>query len=152
MANPEDPNMRHISVAGGTYTIRDRRTDGGRYSLIDMLVPPGGGPPLHRHDFEEMFTILEGEIELTFRGERNERAPVRPLISRKRASLVQEQVESAGNAFSACARQRGRRSSSWRSATRVGSRTAPPPQLSRKSKRSAYNEQSHSRPSIEQSC
>jgi quercetin dioxygenase-like cupin family protein len=42
---------------------------GGRYSLIDMLVPPGGGPPPHRHDFEEMFTILEGEIELTFRGE-----------------------------------------------------------------------------------
>jgi hypothetical protein len=22
MANPEDPNMRHISVAGGTYTRR----------------------------------------------------------------------------------------------------------------------------------
>jgi uncharacterized cupin superfamily protein len=34
-----------------------------------MLVPPGGGPPPHRHDFEEMFTILEGEIELVFRGE-----------------------------------------------------------------------------------
>jgi uncharacterized cupin superfamily protein len=34
-----------------------------------MLVPPGGGPPPHRHDFEEMFTILDGEIELTFRGE-----------------------------------------------------------------------------------
>jgi len=34
-----------------------------------MLVPPGGGPPLHRHDFEEMFTVLDGEIELTFRGE-----------------------------------------------------------------------------------
>ena len=29
----------------------------------------GGGPPPHRHDFEEMFTILDGEIELTFRGE-----------------------------------------------------------------------------------
>ena len=28
-----------------------------------------GGPPPHRHDFEEMFTIPEGEIELTFRGE-----------------------------------------------------------------------------------
>jgi quercetin dioxygenase-like cupin family protein len=39
----------------------------GRYCLIDMLVPPGGGPPPHRHDFEEMFTILEGEIELNFR-------------------------------------------------------------------------------------
>jgi quercetin dioxygenase-like cupin family protein len=36
-----------------------------------MYVPPGGGPPPHRHDFEEMFTVLEGEIELTFRGERS---------------------------------------------------------------------------------
>jgi uncharacterized cupin superfamily protein len=34
-----------------------------------MYVPPGGGPPPHRHDFEEMFTVLDGEIELTFRGQ-----------------------------------------------------------------------------------
>jgi len=40
----------------------------GRYSLIDMYVPPGGGPPAHRHDCEESFTVLEGEIEATFRG------------------------------------------------------------------------------------
>jgi len=33
-----------------------------------MHVPPGGGPPPHRHDFEETFTILEGELEATFRG------------------------------------------------------------------------------------
>jgi quercetin dioxygenase-like cupin family protein len=70
LANPEDPKMRHISVAGGTYTILvTGEQTGGRYCLIDMLVPPGGGPPPHRHDFEEMFTIQDGEIELTFRGE-----------------------------------------------------------------------------------
>jgi quercetin dioxygenase-like cupin family protein len=34
-----------------------------------MIVPDGGGPPPHRHDFEEMFTLLEGELEFTFRGE-----------------------------------------------------------------------------------
>ena len=33
-----------------------------------MFVPPGGGPPPHRHDFEEMFHVLEGEVEVTFRG------------------------------------------------------------------------------------
>jgi quercetin dioxygenase-like cupin family protein len=70
VANPDDPKMRHVSVAGGTYAILvTGEQTGGRYCLIDMLVPPGGGPPPHRHDFEEMFTILEGEIELTFRGE-----------------------------------------------------------------------------------
>jgi quercetin dioxygenase-like cupin family protein len=70
VANPDGPNMRHVSVAGDTYTILVAGAEtGGRYCLIDMFVPPGGGPPPHRHDFEEMFTILDGEIELTFRGE-----------------------------------------------------------------------------------
>jgi len=31
-------------------------------------VPAGGGPPPHWHDFEEMFTLLEGELEFIFRG------------------------------------------------------------------------------------
>lgn len=71
MASPADPMMRFISLSGATYTIllTGAHTDG-RYSLIDMHVPPGGGPPPHRHDFEEMFTVLDGEIELTFRGEK----------------------------------------------------------------------------------
>lgn len=33
-----------------------------------MHIPPGGGPPPHRHDFEETFTVLVGELEFTFRG------------------------------------------------------------------------------------
>jgi len=70
LADPDDPKLRHISIAGGTYTILvSGKQTGGRYCLIDMLVPSGGGPPPHRHDFEEMFTILDGEIELSFRGE-----------------------------------------------------------------------------------
>jgi uncharacterized cupin superfamily protein len=32
-----------------------------------MHVPPGGGPPPHRHDFEEMFTVLDGEVQVNFR-------------------------------------------------------------------------------------
>jgi len=35
-----------------------------------MHVPPGGGPPPHRHDFEETFTLLDGELEFTFRGKK----------------------------------------------------------------------------------
>lgn len=70
VASSDDPEARHISIVGNTYTIllRGEDTDG-RYCLIDMNVPPGGGPPPHRHDFEEMFTLIEGEIEFTFRGE-----------------------------------------------------------------------------------
>jgi quercetin dioxygenase-like cupin family protein len=70
LARPnEDQTLPHLGVVGDTYTILITGKDtAGRYCLIDMHVPPGGGPPPHRHDFEEMFTILEGEIEVTFRG------------------------------------------------------------------------------------
>jgi len=69
LANPEDARLPHIAVVGDTYTFLVRGEDtAGRYALIDMLIPAGGGPPLHRHDFEEMFHIVEGEIEVTIRG------------------------------------------------------------------------------------
>jgi quercetin dioxygenase-like cupin family protein len=69
VANPDSPKLRHVSIAGDTYAILVSGAEtAGRYCLIDMHVPPGGGPPLHRHDFEEMFTLLEGELEFTFRG------------------------------------------------------------------------------------
>jgi quercetin dioxygenase-like cupin family protein len=69
-ASPDrDEALEHLGVVGDTYTILlSGRDTGGRYTLIDMHVPPGGGPPPHRHDFEEMFSVLDGEIELTFRG------------------------------------------------------------------------------------
>ncbi len=71
VARPDvDESLVHLGVVGDTYTILLSGADSaGRYTLIDMHVPPGGGPPPHRHDFEEMFSILDGEIELTFRGQ-----------------------------------------------------------------------------------
>ena len=73
LARPdEDQNLPHIGMVGDTYTILLTGEDtAGRYCLIDMHVPQGGGPPPHRHDFEEMFHVLEGEIEATFRGEKS---------------------------------------------------------------------------------
>jgi quercetin dioxygenase-like cupin family protein len=70
LARPNgDLNLPHFGLVGDTYTILLTGEDtAGRYCLIDMLVPPGGGPPPHRHDFEEMFSVIEGEIEVTFRG------------------------------------------------------------------------------------
>ncbi len=73
LARPDkDQNLPHIGMVGDTYTILLSGDDtDGRYCLIDMLVPPGGGPAPHRHDFEESFILLEGEIEATFRGEKS---------------------------------------------------------------------------------
>jgi quercetin dioxygenase-like cupin family protein len=65
-----DASLPHLGLVGDTYTILiSGEETAGKYTLIDMHVPQGGGPPPHRHDFEEMFTVLEGEIEVTFRGE-----------------------------------------------------------------------------------
>ena len=73
LARPDgDQHLPHIGLVGDTYTILLKGEDtAGRCTLIDMHVPQGGGPGPHRHDFEEMFTILEGEIEVTFRGEKS---------------------------------------------------------------------------------
>jgi quercetin dioxygenase-like cupin family protein len=65
----DNPSLPHIGLVGDTYTILLSGHDtAGRFCLIDMHIPPNGGPPPHRHDFEESFILLDGEIEATFRG------------------------------------------------------------------------------------
>ena len=68
VADPDDPALPHVVVGAGTCTVLPGGADtGGRACLIDVDVPPGGGPPPHRHGFEEMLTVLEGEVDVTFR-------------------------------------------------------------------------------------
>ena len=70
VAQPE--NLPHIGLVGDTYTITVTGAQtAGRFCVIDMHIPPGGGPPPHRHDFEETFILLEGQIEATFRGQKS---------------------------------------------------------------------------------
>jgi quercetin dioxygenase-like cupin family protein len=73
IAQPDsDKELRHIGLVGDTYTILLAGEDtAGRFCVIDMHIPPQGGPGPHRHDFEETFILLEGEIEATFRGEKS---------------------------------------------------------------------------------
>ena len=79
---PDDPkrsltlaqleNLPHIGLVGDTYTITvTGEQTAGRFCVIDMHIPPGGGPPPHRHDFEETFILLEGQMEATFRGQKS---------------------------------------------------------------------------------
>ena len=69
-ANPDrEGKLPHIGLVGDTYTVTiDGEDTNGRFCVIDMHIPPGGGPGPHRHDFEETFIVLDGEIEATFRG------------------------------------------------------------------------------------
>ena len=71
-AAADSSTLPHIGLVGDTYTILlSGRDTAGRFCIIDMHIPPGGGPPPHRHDFEESFILLDGEIEATFRDQKS---------------------------------------------------------------------------------
>lgn len=55
---------RTVGVVGDTYRfLATGEETGGMYALWEAVVPPGGGPPPHRHSREdEGFHVLEGEI------------------------------------------------------------------------------------------
>lgn len=46
-----------------TTTLSGEQT-GNAFSVFKTTVPPGGGPPLHRHPPAETFYVLAGEITL----------------------------------------------------------------------------------------
>lgn len=132
LADPDDPSLRHVSVAGGTYTILVTGEEThGRYCLIDMLVPPGGGPPPHRHDFEEMFTILEGEVDLTFRGHTQRAATGWTVnIPANAPHSFKNKSDKPARLLCMCA-PAGQDEFFMAVGDMVDSRTAPPPKLSR---------------------
>lgn len=56
-----------FSIMGGRYRIVISGKDTNHeYAVIEMTVPPGGGPNPHAHkDFHESFHVLEGEVIFT---------------------------------------------------------------------------------------
>ncbi|WP_221392479.1 cupin domain-containing protein [Dyadobacter sp. NIV53] len=59
-----------ISVAGNNYRIIiSGKQTGDSYAVIDMIVPPGGGPGPHAHkNIQEMFYVVKGEVEFKREG------------------------------------------------------------------------------------
>ncbi len=131
VAQLDDNKLPHFSVVGDTYTILVSGSDtAGCYCLIDMYVLPGGGPPPHRHDFEEMFTILEGEIALTFRGQKSVgRAGETVNIPANAPHSFKNTSEQPARLLCMCA-PAGLDEFFKQIGDPVGSRTAPPPNLS----------------------
>ena len=78
MSEPEqvmikDPTEgRTIGVVGDVYRfLATSEETGGRYSMFEATVLPGGGPPPHIHRREdETFYVLEGEITFQVGDER----------------------------------------------------------------------------------
>ena len=123
--------LPHLSLAGDTYTVLLTGADtAGRFTLIDMYVPPGGGPPPHRHDFEETFSILEGEIAFTFRGATAvARAGETVNVPANAPHAFRNASDRPARMLCVCA-PAGQEQFFLTLGVRVGSRTAPPPPLS----------------------
>jgi uncharacterized cupin superfamily protein len=94
-----------------------------------MLVPAGGGPPPHRHDFEETFTLLEGEIEVTFRGQTSlVRAGETANVPANAAHFCRNASDRPARLLCTCS-PAGQDAFFLAVGDRVESRTSPPPEL-----------------------
>src|SRR6266566_1830124 len=55
--------------SGPRVLLRNDETDGA-LSVIESAAPPGfTGPPLHQHNFDESFCVLDGELTVQLRDE-----------------------------------------------------------------------------------
>jgi mannose-6-phosphate isomerase-like protein (cupin superfamily) len=130
VARPDDPGLSHIAMGGNTYTILLSGDDtGGRFTLIDMYVPPGGGPPPHRHDFEETFIVLEGHLDVGYRGtDRLVRAGTTVNVPANAPHQFRNSSGEPARLLCICA-PAGQEEFFAAVGDRVPDRTAPPPQL-----------------------
>jgi quercetin dioxygenase-like cupin family protein len=130
LASTRTEDGRHIGIVGDTYTILVTGKDtAGRFCMIDMFVPPGGGPPPHRHDFEETFSLVEGELELTFRGNKSTvRAGETVNIPANTPHQFHNSSNQPARMFCVCA-PAGQEEFFVEIGVPVASRTTPPPKL-----------------------
>ena len=58
-----------LNILGMPLTMLcEARETGGAWSLFEEEVPRGMGPPPHRHDWDEAYYILEGEVDFEIDG------------------------------------------------------------------------------------
>lgn len=65
---PED-GERFTIIGGGVRILADGASTGGRCCIFEAPIPPGEGPPLHKHDREdEFFYVLDGRFKFSVDG------------------------------------------------------------------------------------
>jgi NAD(P)-dependent dehydrogenase (short-subunit alcohol dehydrogenase family) len=90
-----------------------------------------GGPPPHRHDFEEMFSLLEGALEFTFRGKtQTVKAPMTVNIPANAPHQFKNSSGATAHLLCMCT-PAGQEEFFMAVAVPVASRHAPPPQVSK---------------------
>ena len=72
------PNIsgRVLDVLGDRAVIKAAGTDtDGRFVLVEITSPKGGGPPPHRHPWREGYWVIEGELEFVVDSKTTKLAP-----------------------------------------------------------------------------
>jgi quercetin dioxygenase-like cupin family protein len=129
----KDESLPHIGLVGDTYTITVSGEDtAGRFCVIDMHIPPGGGPPPHRHDFEETFIVLEGEMQATFRGKKSIVAAGDTINIPANAPHQFQNISSAPTRLICICSPAGQEEFFQQVGVPVATRTTPPPKLDEK--------------------
>ena len=102
----------------------------GRFCVIAHATSlPGGGPGPHRHSFEETFVVIEGEIEVTFRGSQSTvRAGDTVNIPSNAPHQFHNASSSAARMICVCA-PAGNEKFFMELGVPVATRTTPPPAL-----------------------
>jgi quercetin dioxygenase-like cupin family protein len=54
---------RELEVGGDLVLFKASRDEGFGSLFLELICPPGGGPPPHTDPSEELFYVLEGEFE-----------------------------------------------------------------------------------------
>ena len=53
-----------LQVLGSEVRFLCSDTDtAGRFSMMEVMLPLGAGPPLHHHDWDEAYYIADGEVQ-----------------------------------------------------------------------------------------
>src|SRR5262245_49335328 len=64
-----DAGERFTIIGGSVRVLIDGAASGGRCCMFECPIPPGDGPPLHRHEREdELFYVLEGRFKFSIDG------------------------------------------------------------------------------------
>jgi mannose-6-phosphate isomerase-like protein (cupin superfamily) len=58
-------DMADLAHGGTSYEFEGHRHGNTGVSFIVVDAPPGGGPKLHKHPYEEIFLVQEGRVTFT---------------------------------------------------------------------------------------
>jgi hypothetical protein len=145
LARPDmDQTLPHIGVVGDTYTITiSSEETAGHFCVIDMHVPPSGGPPRTGMTLKRPSSCLKARWKLRSVARSPSCAPARPSTSLRTHRISSITLRRSRSVCFAFARLQGRRSSSRRWA--FPWRLAPPlrPSSTRISSSSSWRKPKH---------